>query len=88
MKVAKKSSEKRDLAPSTRATLTLKRETYGKIDALRGRLTRSAWVQGLIDHEEARQEREQFVRRLSEEYTPKVVSETLAVNDQYPIHEG
>jgi len=88
MKVAKKSPRKRLGSARSRATLTLSMETYRKIDALRGDESRSAWVQRLIDREEARRERAQFAQQLRSEYTPRVCRETLAINEEFPIHEG
>lgn len=89
MKVAKKSPGKR-LTSSTRqrATLTLSIEAYRKIDALRGDEPRATWVQRLIECEEARRERAHFAQLLRDEYTPRVCRETLAINDEFPIHEG
>ena len=69
------------------ATLTLNGETYRKIDELRGAESRSAWVTRLIEREEKRLERERFAVSLREHYTPKVCRETLALNEQFPIHE-
>ena len=88
MKVAHKISGKRPVAAPTRATLTLSAETYGKIDALRGEQSRSAWVQGLVDREEQRLERQRLVQLVREQYTPAVCRETLAVNDAFPVHEA
>lgn len=88
MKVATKSPKKRLTSSSRRATLTLSMETYRKIDALRGDEPRSTWVQRLIEREEARRERAQFAQLLRDEYTPRVCRETLAINDEFPIHEG
>lgn len=88
MKVAKKSPRKRLAASRSRATLTLDIETYRKIDALRDGATRAAWVQGLIRAEEDRRERESFLERVRRQYTPEVCRETLAINDEYPIHEA
>jgi hypothetical protein len=86
MKVARKTSAKRP-AP-TRATLTLSAETYGKIDALRGEQPRSTWVQGLINREEKRLDRQRLAQLLHEQYTPAVCRETLAVNEEFPVHEA
>jgi len=88
MKVAKKSPKKHLIKSRARATLTLSIETYQKIDALRGEATRSAWVQELIDAEEARREREAFIERVNAAYTPEVCAETLRIHEEYPIHEG
>ena len=87
MKVATTSPKKRRTAPPVRATLTLDIETYRKIDVLRGDATRSAWVQGLVEAEKVRQEREAFIERVRQQYTPEVCRETLRINDEYPIHE-
>lgn len=86
MKVVKKSPEKR-AAVARRATLTLSVETYRKIDALRGDAARSAWVQELIEREEERRERERLASTLREQYTDAVCRQTLAINDEFPIHE-
>jgi|GEM_PF-962418 len=86
MKVVKKSPKK----PSPvlrRATLTLSMEIYRKIDALRGDEPRSVWVQTLVEREEARRERERFATALREQYTEDVCRQTLAINDEYPIHD-
>jgi hypothetical protein len=87
MKVAKKSPRKRLVSALGRATLTLSAETYRKIDALREGMPRSVWVQQLIDLEEARLERQRFVETLREQYTEAVCRETLAINEEFPIHE-
>ena len=87
MKVATKSPGRRLAASPSRATLTLDIETYRKIDALRGEAPRSAWVQALVLEEEKRREREAFIERVRQQYTPKVCRETLAINAEYPIHE-
>ena len=87
MKVAKKSPAKLRKAPPLRATLTLDIATYRKIDALRGDATRAAWVQEMIEAEQARREREAFIERVRQQYTPEVCRETLRINDEYPIHE-
>lgn len=83
MKVAKKSP---GVSPS-RATLTLSMETYGKIDQLRGKQSRSAWLQQVVANEEKRRERQELLERIKKEYTPEVIRETLRINDEYPIHE-
>src|SRR5260221_14458443 len=87
MKVARKLTKKVALAP-IRATLTLTRETYRKIDALRGGEPRSVWVQRLIEREERRRERQRFAATLRERYTDAVCRETLAVHDEFPIDEA
>ena len=86
MKVAKKSPGKPSVA-LRRATLTLSMEIYRKIDALRGDTPRSVWVQTLIEREEARRERERFAIVLREQYTEDVCRQTLAIDEEYPIHE-
>ena len=88
MKVAKRSPNKRRMAPPSRATLTLNMETYRNIDALRGDATRAAWIQSLVDGEKERRERETFIGNINAAYTPAVCRETLALNDEFPIHEG
>ncbi len=88
MKVAGKTLRKRSTAAPSRATLTLNAETYTKIDKLRGDASRSAWVQELIDQEEERRDREQFVALVREQYTPAVCRQTLALNDEFPVHES
>lgn len=87
MKVAKKSPRRASEAPPRRATLTLPVETYGKIDRLRGEKSRSAWIQRLIETEEERRERELLRQTLNEEYSAAVVRETLALNEEFPIHD-
>ena len=86
MKVAQKSLRK-PVRPARCATLTLSLDTYRKIDAMRGEETRAAWVQKLIDREEAKRERAWLAATLREQYTPAVCRETLAVNETYPIRE-
>lgn len=87
MKVAKKSLHKRLATAPARATLTLSVETYRKIDALRAGESRSAWVQQIIDREEARLERQRLVETLREQYTPAVCRQTLVINEEFPVHE-
>ncbi len=87
MKVAKKSPFKSSLKSPSRATLTLARETYRKIDQLRGENSRAAWIQKLVEREEETRERERFAERLRQQYTDEVVRETLALHDEYPIHD-
>src|SRR5688572_6344352 len=87
IKVAQKSLRKRRAMAPARATLTLSIETYRKIDRLRGSASRSAWVQQLIDQEEARLERERLVEMLREQYTPAVCRQTLAINEELPVHD-
>lgn len=86
MKVARK-SPKHSANFSRRATLTLDQETYRKIDDLRGEAPRSAWVRDLINREEERQERARFAALLQKQFTPEVCLQTLAINDEFPIHE-
>lgn len=84
MKVAKKSPPS---APS-RATLTLSRDMYRKIDELRGSEARSAWLKRLIEQEEQRRERERFAETLRQQYTEAVCRQTLLANEEFPIHEA
>ena len=84
MKVAKKSPAS---APA-RATLTLSRDMYRKIDELRGPEARSAWLKRLIEQEEQRRERERFAETLRQQYTKAVCRQTLLANEEFPIHEG
>ena len=86
MKVARKSPKKRR-ATATRATLTLSRDVYHKIDELRGGEPRSVWVQGLIEREERQRQRDDLAAALREQYTAEVCRETLSVNDAFPVHE-
>lgn len=86
LKVAKK-SPRRIPAKIGRATITLPRETYQKIDRMRGDAARSAWIDELVRREEERLERDRLAHALREEYTPAVVRETLALNDSFPVHE-
>ena len=86
MRVAKKSPQKRS-SSSTRATLTLSAEVYRKIDQLRGAQARSTWVQGLVEGEERKREREEFAKALRAQYTSEVCRETLSINDEFPVHE-
>lgn len=88
MKVAKKSPGKERVGSPKRATLTLDTETYQKIDALRGEATRAAWLERLVRQEAERRDREAFIELVRQQYTPEVCRETLAINDEYPIHEG
>ncbi len=87
MKVAKKSLNRSPSGSPPRATLTLARETYRKIDQLRGEHSRSAWIQRLIEREEERCARDRFAQKLRKQYTPDVSRETLALNKEFPIHE-
>lgn len=86
MKVARKSPAKRR-TPAERATLTLTREIYHKIDDLRGTEPRSTWVQSLIEREVQDRERAQLAETLIEQYTPAVCRETLSLNEEFPVHE-
>lgn len=85
MTVARKSP--RDRQAEGRATLTLSLEVYRKIDRLRGTEARSVWVQGLVEQEEKRRQREQFAQALRTEYTAEVCRETLSVNEAFPVHD-
>jgi hypothetical protein len=87
MKVAKKSLRKRREAASNRATLTLSRETYRQIDELRGEASRASLVQRLIEAERERRERSALAELVRQQYTPDVCRQTLALNDELPIHE-
>jgi predicted RNA-binding protein YlxR (DUF448 family) len=87
MKVAKKSPRRAPVGSPNRATLTLSKDTYRKIDLLRGDRPRSAWVHSLVEREEERMQRKRFAQALRDQYTPAVVRETLALNDAFPIHE-
>jgi hypothetical protein len=87
MKVASKSPSQSPSPSQGRATLTLSGETYRKIDLLRGEQSRSAWIQSLVEREDERKEREQLALTLQQQYTPAVTAETLAVNDEFPVHE-
>lgn len=86
MKIAKKSPAKTPPSPD-RATVTLSGDAYRKMDQLRGKLARSAWLDRLIEREAQHQERERLAQTLREEYTPAVTRETLAVNQEFPVHE-
>ena len=87
VKVAKKSPQSARGQSSGRATVTLPRDTYQKIDELRGAQPRSAWLRQLIEREEKRRQHDRFASLLRRQYTPTVVKETLAVNEEFPIHE-
>jgi predicted CopG family antitoxin len=87
VKVAKKSPPPARGPSSGRATVTLSRDTYEKIDELRGTQARSAWLRQLIEREEKRRQHDRFASLLRKQYTPAVVKETLAVNEEFPIHE-
>ncbi len=86
MKVARKSPQKRPDA-SQRATLTLSAEVYRKIDQLRDGQPRSVWIQRLVEREEEKRARDKFAEDLRTQYTGEVCRETLAINQEYPIHE-
>ena len=88
MKVAKKSPRKRPAATASRVTLTLPGKTYRIIDELRGDVTRSAWLESLVEKEKVRREREALAELCRQQYTPEVCRETLRLNRLYPIHEG
>jgi hypothetical protein len=87
MKVAKKSPRRALATSPRRATLTLTAEVYRKIDQLRGGQPRSAWIQRLVENEEQRRERERLAQTLSKEYTAAIARETLALNQEFPIHD-
>ena len=88
MKVARKSPKKSRPGEPARATLTLSRDMYRKIDELRGPEARSAWLKRLIEQEEQRRERERFAETLRQQYTEAVCRQTLLANEEIPIHEG
>jgi hypothetical protein len=88
VKIAKKSPPKRLTGLRQRATLTLSAETYRKIENLRGSDSRAAWVQQLVEKEESRVEKVRLNERLRKEYTPEVSRQTLAINEELPIHES
>lgn len=87
MKVAKKSPRRTPSREPSRATLTLSREVYLKIDNLRGDEARSAWLKRLVEQEEQRRERERLADTLRQQYTESVCRQTLLANEQFPIHE-
>ena len=89
MKVAKESPKSRPKQSLLkRCTLTLPKDAYGTIDALRGELPRSVFVQRLLEREKRRIEQEAFIASVNAAYTPEVVRRTLKVNAAFPIHEG
>ena len=89
MKVAKKSPRKKPpVATSGRATLTVSRDIYGKIERLRGSESRSAWIKRLVDEEEQRRKRVRLADTLRQEYSAAVCRETVRANDDYPIHDA
>ena len=87
MRVAKKSPLAARNQSTGRATVTLPRDTYEKIDELRGSQPRSAWLRQLVDREEKRREHDRLASLVRKQYTPAVVKETLAVNEEFPIHD-
>ena len=87
MKVAKKSPRKRlQGKASPRTTLTLPQHAYRQLDALRGELPRSSYVEQLIGREKRRLDRAAFVELANAQYTEEVCRETLRVNAEFPIH--
>lgn len=62
-------------------------EVYRKIDQLRGTKARSLWVQGLVEREERERARAGFAEALRGQYTAAVCRESLALNDDFPVHE-
>ena len=84
MKVAKNSPR----GEPGRATLTLSRDVYRKIDELRGSEARSAWLKQLIEQEEQRRVRARFAETLRQQYTEAVCRQTLLANEEFPIHEA
>jgi hypothetical protein len=83
MKVAKKSPKGRFAG---RATLTLPAEAYRAVDELRGELSRSAYLQSLLEQEKTRRQREAFVARANAQCTKAFCRETLRLNARLPIH--
>ena len=81
MKVAKKS-------PMGRRTLTLPLAAFPTLDRLRGKTSRSAYVEGLLEREHHRVEQERFQAGVNAAYTAEVCEETLRVNGEFPIDEG
>jgi len=81
MKVAKKS-------PARRRTLTLPLAAFPILDRLRGEISRSAYVEGLLEREHDRVEQERFYAEVNAAYTAEVCKETLQANEEFPIHEG
>lgn len=88
MKVAKKSPHRVRRQSTARVTVTLPRETYAKIDELRGDEPRSTWLCQLVEREEERRDHEEFAALLRKQYTAAVVRETLKVNEEFPIHDA
>jgi hypothetical protein len=78
VKVAKKS-------PVNRWTITVNRNAVELLDALRGDTPKSVYVEGLIQKENSRREREAFYRRVTAAYTPEVCAETLELNRAIPV---
>jgi hypothetical protein len=81
MKVAKKS-------PLPRRTLTLPVAAFPLLDRLRVEMSRSAYVEGLLEREDDRIEEKRFQAEVNAAYTAEVCEETLRVNDEFPIDEG
>ena len=87
MKVAKKSPKRlRTRRPPTRNTLTLPATAYQALDELRGALPRSTYLEGLLERERKRIEREQWIALANAHCTPEFATESLRVNAEYPIH--
>jgi hypothetical protein len=83
MKVAKKSLK--DHA-ARRATLTLPASAYRAVDELRGDLSRSSYLQSLLEREKTRRQREAFVARANAQCTKAFCRETLRLNAHLPVH--
>lgn len=79
MIVAKKS-------PSRRRTLTLPPDAIDLLDELRGETPKSQYLEVLLKEAQAAREKEAFYARASAAYTPKICEETLALNNEFPIH--
>jgi hypothetical protein len=77
MKVVKKS-------PSSRQTLTLTRKSFDILEALRGNLPKSVFVQELIEKEKLHRDEEIFYREALAAYTQEVRLETLELNEATP----
>ena len=67
MKVARKSP----LRPPTRSTLTLPATAYRAIDELRGGLSRSTYLERLLERERKRLEREHWIASANAHCTPE-----------------
>jgi hypothetical protein len=83
MKVAKKSSKGR---PAKRATLTLPTDAYRAVDELRGDLSRSSYLQSLLEREKERRQRAAFVTRANAQCTEAFCREAVMLNARLPVH--